>query len=102
MAFPHTKPRKGHYGNNDKPNTDGVLWNFFNRTINIAKYRNAKTMWIQGTIERLVASFMIDFSPIYRRPGIILLVFELCRRISVYPRQDLLWGREAVMTLSRP
>jgi hypothetical protein len=73
MAFPHTKPRKGHYGNNDKPNTDGVLWNFFNRTINIAKYRNAKTMWIQGTIERLVASFMIDFSPIYRRPGIILL-----------------------------
>src|SRR5206468_4281264 len=35
MAFPHPKSRKEHYRNDDKPNTGGVLWNFFKRTINI-------------------------------------------------------------------
>src|SRR5450755_387270 len=42
MAFPHPQSRKEHHGNDDKPNTGGVLWNFFKRTINITKYRNAK------------------------------------------------------------
>jgi hypothetical protein len=42
MAFPHPKSRKEHYRNDDKPNTGGVLWNFFQRTINIPEYRNAK------------------------------------------------------------
>jgi len=42
MAFPHPKSRKEHYRNDDKPNTGGVLWNFFKRTINITEYRNAK------------------------------------------------------------
>src|SRR6266487_2001484 len=41
MAFPHPKSRKEHYRNDDKPNTGGVLWNFFKRTINITEYRNA-------------------------------------------------------------
>src|SRR5216683_2283052 len=42
MAFPHPKSRKEHYRNDDKPNTGGVLWNFFKRTINITEYRNGK------------------------------------------------------------
>jgi hypothetical protein len=42
MAFPHPKSRKEHYRNDDKPNTGGVLWNVFKRTINIPEYRNAK------------------------------------------------------------
>jgi hypothetical protein len=42
MAFPHPKSGKEHYGNDDKPNTVGVLWKFFKRTINITEYRNAK------------------------------------------------------------
>ena len=42
MAFPHPKSRKEHYRNDDKPNTGGVFWNFFKRTINIPKYRNAE------------------------------------------------------------
>jgi hypothetical protein len=42
MALPHPKSRKEHYRNDDKPNTGGVLWNFFKRTINITEYRNAK------------------------------------------------------------
>ena len=42
MAFPHPKSRKEHYRNDDKPNTGGVLWNFFKRTINITEYRNAE------------------------------------------------------------
>src|SRR6266849_3717698 len=36
------KSRKEHYRNDDKPNTGGVLWNFFKRTITITEYRNAK------------------------------------------------------------
>jgi len=42
MAFPHPKPRKEHYGHDDKPNTGGVHWNYFKRTINITDYRNAE------------------------------------------------------------
>src|SRR6516162_3214209 len=42
MAFPHPKSRKEHYRNDDKPNTGGVLRNFFKWTINITEYRNAK------------------------------------------------------------
>ena len=42
VAFPHPKSRKEHYRNDDKPNTGGVLWNFFKRTINITEYRNAE------------------------------------------------------------
>ena len=33
MAFPHPKSRKEHYRNDDKPNTRGVLWNFFNTAL---------------------------------------------------------------------
>jgi len=42
MAFPHPKPRKGKYRNEDKPSSGGVVWNLFKRTINITDYRNAK------------------------------------------------------------
>src|SRR6266550_8071014 len=42
MAFPHPKSRKEHYRYDDKPNTGGVFWNFFKRTIDITEYRNAK------------------------------------------------------------
>ena len=42
MAFPHPKSRKDNHRKEDKPNSGGVLWNFFKRTINITEYRNAK------------------------------------------------------------
>ena len=42
MAFPHPKSRKHNYRNEEKPNSGGVVWDFFKRTINIAEYRNAK------------------------------------------------------------
>src|SRR6266852_2296674 len=42
MAFPHPKSRKDNYRNEDKPNSGGVVGNFFKRTINITEYRNAK------------------------------------------------------------
>src|SRR5215469_2314694 len=42
MAFPHPKSRKDKYGNEDKPSSGGVLWNFFERTINVPDYRNRK------------------------------------------------------------
>jgi hypothetical protein len=42
MTFPHSKFRKDHYRKEDKPNSGGVVWKFFKRTINITEYRNAK------------------------------------------------------------
>jgi hypothetical protein len=42
VAFPHPKPRKDKYRNKDKPNSRGIVWNFFKRTINITEYRNGK------------------------------------------------------------
>jgi hypothetical protein len=42
MAFPNPKPRKENYEKEDKPNSRGVIGNFFKRTINITEYRNAK------------------------------------------------------------
>ena len=42
MAFPHPKSRKDNCRKEDKPNSGGVVWNFFKRTINITEYRNAK------------------------------------------------------------
>jgi hypothetical protein len=42
MAFPHPRSRNDKYRNEDKPNSGGVVWNFFKRTINITEYRNAK------------------------------------------------------------
>src|SRR6267142_275709 len=42
MAFPHPKSRKEHYWHEDKPSSRRVVWNLFERTINIAEYRNAK------------------------------------------------------------
>jgi hypothetical protein len=42
MAFPHPKSRKDNYRKEDIPNSGGVIWNFFKRTINITDYRNAK------------------------------------------------------------
>ena len=42
MAFPHPKSRKYKCRKEDKPNKGGVLWNFFERTIYITEYRNAK------------------------------------------------------------
>jgi hypothetical protein len=71
MPFPHPKSRKEHYRNDDKPNTDGVLWNFFKRTINITEYRNAKGDVNRAKNRTLVASFMINLSSIYRRYRII-------------------------------
>ena len=71
MAVPHPKSWKEHYRNADKPNTGGVLWNFFKRTINITEYRNAKDDVNRATIERLMASFMINLSSIYRRYRVI-------------------------------
>ena len=42
MAFPHPKSRKDNYRKEDKPNSGGVVWNFFKRTINITECRSAK------------------------------------------------------------
>jgi hypothetical protein len=41
MAFPHPKSGKDHYRKEDEPNSGGILWYFFKRTINITDYRNA-------------------------------------------------------------
>jgi hypothetical protein len=42
MAFPHPQTRKDKCREEDIPDKRSVLWNFFERTINIPKYRNAK------------------------------------------------------------
>lgn len=42
MALPHPQSRKDKYWNEDKPNSGGVVWNLFKRTVNITEYRNAK------------------------------------------------------------
>jgi len=42
MALPHPQSRKEHQRNDDKPNTGGVCWQLFERTINITEYRNAE------------------------------------------------------------
>src|SRR5882757_859644 len=42
IAFPHPKSRKEHYRHEYKPSSGRVVWNLFERTINIAEYRNAK------------------------------------------------------------
>ena len=42
MALPHPQSRKNHYRKEDKPNSRGVIWNLFKRTINVADYRNGK------------------------------------------------------------
>ena len=42
MALPHPKSRKDNCRKEDQPNSGGVLWNLFKRTINITEYRNAK------------------------------------------------------------
>jgi len=42
VPFPHPKPRKDNYGNGDIPNHGRVIWNLFERTINITDYRDGK------------------------------------------------------------
>jgi len=42
MAFPHPKSRKGNDRKSDIPNNGGVIWKFFEGTINISDYRNGK------------------------------------------------------------
>src|SRR5467141_4735430 len=71
MAFPHPKSRKEHYRNDDKPNTGGVLWNFFKRTINITEYRNAKDD-VNRAKKRTFGGIFHDYlSSIYRRHRVI-------------------------------
>ncbi len=96
MAFPHPKSRKEHYRNDDKPNTGGVLWNFFKRTINITEYRNAKDD-VNRAKNRTFGGIFHDYFVLHlsATPRHLLWPsFELCRQISVYPRQDLLQGRK--------
>jgi hypothetical protein len=68
MAFPPPKSRKEHYRNDDKPNTGGVVWNFFKRTINIPEYRNAKDN-VNPAKNRTFGGLFHDFSlsSMYRR-----------------------------------
>ena len=42
MALPHPQSRKDHDRKKDKPGTEGVVWKFFKRTVNVTEYRNAK------------------------------------------------------------
>jgi hypothetical protein len=42
MAFPHPESRKNKDRKEDKPNSGGVIWNLFERTVNITEYRNGK------------------------------------------------------------
>jgi len=42
MAFPHPKSGEDHSRNDDEPNPGGVVWKSFERTIDIAEYRNGK------------------------------------------------------------
>jgi hypothetical protein len=59
MAFPHPQSRKEHYRNDDKPNTVGVLWKFFKRTVNIAKDRDAEND-VNPAKNRTFGSFFHD------------------------------------------
>jgi hypothetical protein len=59
MAFPHPTSRKDNHGKGDIRNHGGVIWKFFERTVNITDYRFAKDGAIERRIERLVASFMV-------------------------------------------
>jgi hypothetical protein len=42
MAFPHPKSRNDHHRKEDKPNSWGILRNFFKRTLDITEYWSAK------------------------------------------------------------
>jgi hypothetical protein len=42
MAFPHPKSRKDEYWNEHKPDSGGVVRDFFKRTVHITGYRNGK------------------------------------------------------------
>ena len=59
MAFPHPKPGNDKYGNEDIPSRSGVVWNFVERTINIAGYRNGKDEVNQAN-NRTFGSFLHD------------------------------------------
>jgi hypothetical protein len=68
MAFPHPKSRKDNCRKEDKPNSGGVIRNFFERTINVTDYRNPKD----------------DVNPAKNRTfgGIIHLIHFLLHRIG--------------------
>jgi hypothetical protein len=42
MAFPHPQSRKDQRGQEDKPNSKGVFWDFFKRAVNITEDRDAQ------------------------------------------------------------
>jgi hypothetical protein len=95
MALPHPKSRKEHYGNHDKANAVGVLWNLFKRTINITEYRNAKDDVNPAKNRALGGIFHNEFGLHSAIPRHFLWPnFILCKQISVYPHQDLLRGRK--------
>src|SRR5260370_8538077 len=96
MAVTHPKSRKKHDMNDDKPNTGGVRWNFLKRTINITEYRNAKDD-VNRAKNRTFGGIFHDYFVLHlsATPRHLLWPsFELCRQISVSPRQDLLHARK--------
>lgn len=101
MAFRHPKSRKEHYRNDDKPNTGGVPWNFFKRTINIPKYRNAKDDVNPAKNRTLVASFMISLSSIDRRYRVIYSGLPLMRLfLARAPRTSMVLNGEPMRASS--
>ena len=42
VALPHPQTRKDHYRKEDIPSREGIAWQLFKRTIDIAEYRNTK------------------------------------------------------------
>ena len=42
MALPHPESRKDKDGQKDKPNGGGIVWEFFERAVDVAENRNAE------------------------------------------------------------
>src|SRR5271167_4069108 len=118
MAFPHPKSRKVYYRNDDKPNTGGVLWNFFKRTINIPEYRNdkddvnpAKNRTFGGLFHDLVCPPFIgdtasgpSFAPFatWAFRTLEAIRFFLRRRVPPFRREREGMGRQPVQSVRRP
>jgi hypothetical protein len=67
MAFPHPKSRKEHDRKEDKPSSGGVVWNVFERTIDISEDRNAADEVNRANNRTFGAIFHDELCSIYRR-----------------------------------
>ena len=92
MAFPHPEPRKDKYRNEDIPNSGGVVWNFFKRTINIAEYRNGKDH-VNPVKNRTLGGVTHHLIPLPSRICCSILGPESCTKLIHFgSEQERLWS----------